>query len=164
LRDIETRRIPESNRTAESELGKILGAQSVFDPELIAAVLRELMEDVAGDPSKSLARGMKGRNLEPIDSSLWEVLPRMGWAHWWDQFSTKQNAVRLHLRCRLFELGAGGTKLVAARECERSLLRHGMRNPASSMWVTAITPATIACYDAWMRLLRPSWFDFRTIP
>ena len=29
----------------------------------------------------------------------------MGWAHWRDQFSTKQNAVRLHLRWRLFEPG-----------------------------------------------------------
>ena len=110
-------------------LGSFSEAQSVFDPELAAAVLRELMKDVVGDPPESLARAMRGRNLEAIDSSLWEVLPRMGWAHWRDQFSTKQNAVRLHLRWRLFEPGAGGAKLVAARECERSVLRHGLLEP-----------------------------------
>lgn len=104
-------------------------AQSVFDPELLAAVLRELMADLAGDPPESLALAMKGRKLEAIDSSLWEVLPRMGWAHWRDQFSSKQNAVRLHLRWRLFEPGVGGAKLVAARECERSVLRHGLLEP-----------------------------------
>ena len=110
-------------------LGSFSEAQSVFDPELVAAVLRELMRDLVGNPPESLARAMKGRPLEAIDSSLWEVLPRMGWAHWRDQFSTRQNAVRLHLRWRLFEPGVGGAKLVAARECERSVLRHGLLEP-----------------------------------
>ena len=110
-------------------LGSFSEAQGIFDPELLSAVLRELMKDVVGDPPESLARAMRGRNLEAIDSSLWEVLPRMGWAHWRDQFSTKQNAVRLHLRWRLFEPGVGGAKLVAARECERSVLRHGLLEP-----------------------------------
>lgn len=116
-------------RLPEVSLGSFSEAQGVFDPELLAGVLRELMQDLVGDPPESLARAMKGRQLEAIDSSLWEVLPRMGWAHWRDQFSTKQNAVRLHLRWRLFEPGVGGAKLVAARECERSVLRHGLLEP-----------------------------------
>ena len=107
-------------------LGSFSEAQSVFDLELLCAVLRELMEDVAGDPPESLSKAMKGKKLEAIDSSLWEVLPRMGWAHWREQYSTSQNAVRLHLRWRLFEPGTGGARLVAARECERSVLRHGL--------------------------------------
>lgn len=110
-------------------LGSFSEAQGVFDPELLSAVLRELMKDLAGDPPASLARAMKGRRFEAVDSSIWEVLPRMGWAHWRDQFSSKQNAVRLHLRWRLFEPGVGGAKLVAARECERSVLRHGLLEP-----------------------------------
>lgn len=110
-------------------LGSFSEAQGVFDPELLSAVMRELMKDVVGDPPEALARAMKGKSLEAIDSSLWEVLPRMGWAHWRDQFSSKQNAVRLHLRWRLFEPGTGGAKLVAARECERSVLRHGLLEP-----------------------------------
>jgi hypothetical protein len=110
-------------------LGSFSEAQGVFEPELLSAVLRELMKDVAGDPPDSLTQAMRGRKLEAIDSSLWEVLPRMGWAHWRNQFSSKQNAVRLHLRWRLFEPGTGGAKLVAARECERSVLRHGLLEP-----------------------------------
>ncbi len=110
-------------------LGSFSEAQSVFDPELLCAVLRELMEEMAGDPPESLAKAMGGKKLEAIDSSLWEVLPRMGWARWREQYSTSQNAVRLHLRWRLFEPGTGGARLVAARECERSVLRHGLLEP-----------------------------------
>lgn len=128
----EASKLKEYNRRTglpKVSLGSFSEAQSVFDPELLSAVLRELMVDIVGDPPESLARAMRGKKLEAIDSSLWEVLPRMGWAHWRDQFSTKQNAVRLHLRWRLFEPGTGGAKLVAARECERSVLRHSLLEP-----------------------------------
>lgn len=37
--------------------------------------------------------------------------------------------MRLHLRWRLFESGVDGAKLVAARECERSVLRHELLEP-----------------------------------
>ena len=128
----EASKLEEYNRRTglpKVSLGSFWEAQSVFDPELLSAVLRELMKDIVGDPPQDLVRAMKGKRLEAIDSSVWKVLPRMGWAHWRDQFSTRQNAVRLHLRWRLFEPGVGGAKLVAARECERSVLRHGMLEP-----------------------------------
>jgi hypothetical protein len=110
-------------------LGSFSEAQSLFEPELLRGVLSEIMKGIVGDPPESLVQAMRGRKLEAIDRSLWEVLPRMGWAHWRNQFSTKQNAVRLHLRWRLFEPGVGGAKLVAARECERSVLRHELLEP-----------------------------------
>lgn len=50
-------------------LGSFSKAQSVFDPELLPAVLRELMKDIAGDLPESLARAMRGRKLEAIDAS-----------------------------------------------------------------------------------------------
>lgn len=128
----EASKLKEYNRRTglpKVSLGSFSEAQGVFDPELLSGVLRELMKDVSKDPPESLVQAMKGKKLEAIDSSLWEVLPRMGWAHWRDQFSTRQNAVRLHLRWRLFEPGTGGAKLVAARECERSVLRHGLLEP-----------------------------------
>lgn len=107
-------------------LASFSAAQGVFDPELLGAVLRELMGELAGDPPESLIRALRGKHLEAVDSSLWQVLPRMGWAHWRDQGASRQHAVRLHLRWRLFEPGVGGAKLVAARECERAVLRHGL--------------------------------------
>lgn len=110
-------------------LGSFSEAQSLFDPELLRGVLREIMTEVAGDPPASLVQAMKGKKLEAIDSSLWEVLPRMGWAHWRNQYSSTQNAVRLHLRWRLFEPGTGEAKLVAARQCERAVLRHELLEP-----------------------------------
>jgi hypothetical protein len=62
-------------------------------------------------------------------TSLWEVLPRLGWAHCREPFSTKPNAVRLHPHWRLFEPCAGRAKLVAACERDRSVPRQGLLEP-----------------------------------
>lgn len=112
-------------------LGSFSEAQSVFDPELLRAVMRELMADIVAKPPESLVKALRGRSLELVDGSIWEVLPKMGWAHWRDQFSTRQSAVRLHLSWRLFETGPGGAKLTAARECERAVLRHELLEPGT---------------------------------
>lgn len=101
-------------------------AQSVFDPQVLRGVIRALLERSAAHPPAALRGKLGKRSLEAIDSTLWEVLPRMGWAHWRDQFSTRQNAVRLHLRWRLFTPGSGGAEVVAAKECERKVLGRAM--------------------------------------
>lgn len=104
-------------------------AQSVFDPEVLHGVIRALLEHASGDPPAALRGKLGKRAVEAIDSTLWEVLPRMGWAHWRDQFSTRQHAVRLHLRWRLFAPGSGGAAVVAARECERKVLARELLEP-----------------------------------
>jgi hypothetical protein len=104
-------------------------AQSVFDPRILRGVIRSLLERTSADPPSSLRGKLCGRAIEAIDSTLWEVLPRMEWAHWRDQFSTRQNAVRLHLRWRLFTPGSGGAEVVAAKECERKVLGRSMLEP-----------------------------------
>lgn len=110
-------------------LGSFSEAQSVFDPEVLRGVIRTLMQQVAINPPASLRGKLNGRAVEAIDSTIWEVLPRMGWAHWRDQFSTRQNAVRLHLRWRLFTPGCGGAHVGPAKECERRVLHHELLEP-----------------------------------
>lgn len=110
-------------------LGSFSEAQSVFDPQVLRGVIRALLERTAADPPAALRGKLGKRALEAIDSTLWEVLPRMGWAHWRDQFSTRQHAVRLHLRWRLFAPGCGGAAVVAAKECERKILARELLEP-----------------------------------
>jgi hypothetical protein len=104
-------------------------AQSIFDARLLRGVLRELLERRKQELPPSLRGKLNGRVLEAIDSTLWDVLPRMGWAHWRDQGASRQNAVRLHLRWRLFGVGCGGAEVTAGRECEQRVLRHDLLDP-----------------------------------
>lgn len=119
----------EKTKLPKVSLASFSEAQSVFDPELLRGVIGELMKDVAHHPPEDLAGILKGRSLQAVDSSVWEVLPRMGWAHWRDQFSTRQNAVRLHLCWHIFGPGCGGAKMGAAKECERAVLRYDLLEP-----------------------------------
>ncbi|MEM8952930.1 MAG: hypothetical protein AAGD22_02150 [Verrucomicrobiota bacterium] len=68
-------------------------AQMVFEPDLLRDVMEELVSessDAWGDPR--LARYKEC--LSVIDSTLWHVVPRMGWAQWRHQ-NKEQRAVRL---------------------------------------------------------------------
>ena len=105
-------------------LGSFSEAQSVFDPELLRGILRSLSKEVAAG-HQALAGKLDARAFEAIDSTLWHVLPRMGWAHWRDQ-GCHQNAVRLHLKLRLIDhLPSDGTVTVG-KTCERKALREGL--------------------------------------
>ena len=66
-------------------LGSFSEAQAVVDPELLKAVF----EDLASEVNASNSRGHEGKfahaqamHWQIVDSTLWEVLPRMRWAFW----------------------------------------------------------------------------------
>jgi hypothetical protein len=122
-------RFEQSTGLPPVSLASFSEAQSVFHPQVLRGVIRALLERTAADPPAALRGKLGKRALEAIDSTLWEVLPRMGWAHWRDQFSTRQNAVRLHLRWRLFAPGCGGAAVVAAKDCERKVLSRELLEP-----------------------------------
>jgi len=100
-------------------LGSFSEAQAVVEPELLKGVLERLGADAAtpGAPG-----GLTGRE-RVIDSSVWQVLPRMSWAFWRRQGGL-DNAVRLHV---VFDLAKGrvaDAKLTAAKVCERAQWRE----------------------------------------
>lgn len=127
--------VSKSQRFAQStdlppvSLASFSEAQEVFDPELLRGVLRELLAQKTPHLPDKLRSKLGPAAIEAIDSTVWQAVGRMGWAGWREQFSTRQNAVRLHLRWRLFGAGCGGAKVVAARECERRVLRHELLEP-----------------------------------
>lgn len=95
-------------------LGSFSEAQAVVEPELLKAVLERLGND-ADTPAPR--RGFTGLE-RVIDSSVWQVLPRMTWAFWRRQGGL-DNAVRLHVEFDLAKGRVSEAKLTKAKQCER---------------------------------------------
>lgn len=99
-------------------------AQKVFSPEILEPVMRGLL-------TRSLARNLPATGIGRItpemlrvfDSTLWKVVPRMGWAQWRFQ-DVEQRAMRLHVKLRLADLQPDQTELAEARVCERAAMRR----------------------------------------
>ncbi len=101
-------------------LGSFSAAQHLFDPHLWRRVLRELA-------APNRLREGEGPRLSPaawlaVDSTLWKVVPRMGWAVWRHQY-IKQQALRLQVKVHV---GSGlpvEGDITPSNVCERRTLR-----------------------------------------
>lgn len=107
-------------------LGSFSEAQAVVDPELLKAVFEDLANEV--NAGKSL--GHKGKfahvqamHWQIVDSTLWEVLPRMRWAFWRKQ-GPDQNAVRLHVGLHLLSDHPVTAEVTGGKVCERKAWRR----------------------------------------
>jgi hypothetical protein len=102
-------------------------AQQVFSPEILQPILQELL-------SQSLARNLPSHKIGKItpemlrvfDSTLWKVVPRMGWAKWRHQ-NVEQRAVRLHVKLRLVDLQPDLTEITEGKICERAAMRRMLK-------------------------------------
>ena len=103
-------------------LGSFSEAQAVVDPELLKAVLQRLATEA---DTPELRRGFTGQE-RVIDSSVWQVLPRMAWAFWRRQGGL-DNAVRLHVALDLASGQISDAKLTKAKKCEREQWREFAR-------------------------------------
>jgi hypothetical protein len=98
-------------------------AQHVFDPEILEPVMQGLL-------AESLARCLPPAKIGRVtpelirvfDSTLWKVVPRMGWANWRYQHC-EQKAVRLHVKLRLVDLQPDGAIVTEGKTCERAAMR-----------------------------------------
>jgi hypothetical protein len=100
-------------------LGSFSEAQAVVDPGVLKGVLERLGADAA---TPGLARGLSGRE-RVIDSTVWQVLPRMSWAFWRRQGGVDNHAVRLHVAFDLARGRVGDARLTPAKACERAQWR-----------------------------------------
>ncbi len=98
-------------------------AQHVFAPEILEPVMQGLL---AESLARNLAPAKIGRItpelLRVFDSTLWKVVPRMGWANWRHQHC-EQKAVRLHVKLRLADLQPDDTRVTEGKICERAAMR-----------------------------------------
>jgi len=106
-------------------LGSFSEAQALVQPELLKAVLERLGRE-ADTPAPR--PGFTGRE-RVVDSSVWQVLPRMTWAFWRRQGGL-DNAVRLHVEFDLAKGRVAEAKLTPAKKCERKQWRE-MAQPGS---------------------------------
>lgn len=94
-------------------LGSFSEAQAVVDADLLKRVFERLAAEAAevADPRQ--------RTLRVVDSTVWQVLPRMTWAYWRPQGGL-DNAVRLHVELDLAKGQVSQAKLMRAKTCERA--------------------------------------------
>jgi hypothetical protein len=102
-------------------------AQAVFDPELLRLSLRDLVSQSAGALGASRG-GFPLEALHIIDSTLWKVVPRMGWASWRHQ-SIEQRALRLHLKLRVADEAPTSGVITTGDTCERAAFGRMMLVP-----------------------------------
>ena len=95
-------------------LGSFSEMQAVIDPALLHAVFYDLVKEI--HPGSKTKQGSKEWFI--IDSTLWEILPRMHWALWRHQGGT-QNAVRLHLGLHILDDKPAKAIITPGRTCER---------------------------------------------
>lgn len=95
-------------------LGSFSEAQAVVEPALLKAVFERLAAEAAAPAPR---RGCTGRE-RVIDSTVWQVLPRMTWAFWRVQGGL-DNAVRLHVEFDLAQGRVSAAQLTPAKVCER---------------------------------------------
>ena len=68
-------------------------AQHALDPALLEAVMQELVEEVR----QRAPNAKEGGNWRVVDSSVFDVVQRMGWAHFQTHNGVPQSAIRLHV-------------------------------------------------------------------
>jgi len=98
-------------------------AQHAFDPQLWRRVLREL--------APACCAQRKGKPFSPQDwlaedSTLWKVLPRMGWAVWRHQYC-RQQALRLQIKVHIGQGLPVQGDITAGNVCERRALRRQLK-------------------------------------
>lgn len=106
-------------------LSRFSEAQAVFDPELLRRALSDLVTASAGAAGAPCG-GFPVAALRVVDSTLWKVVPRMGWARWRHQH-VEQRAVRLHLKLRVWDEAPVEAIITTGDTCEREALRASLR-------------------------------------
>ena len=74
-------------------LGSFSEAQHALDPALLQAVLEELVEEVR----QRAPDAREADRWRVVDSSVFDAVGRMGWAHFQTHNGVRQSAIRLHV-------------------------------------------------------------------
>jgi len=104
-------------------LGSFSEAQTVFGFECLEGIFKKLAsENLHQSRSRPGIPSGLLKSLRLVDSSIFNALPRMAWAHWRNHYSTQQSAIRLHLKFQLFDEKPAGALISPAKLCERKAL------------------------------------------
>lgn len=120
------RRTRQALGTSPVSLGSFSEAQSLFEPQLLEAVLNRLVADLPAGAASQLG-GVDLACLRVVDSTLWYVLPRMDWAGWRTRHGRNEHAMRLHLKYRLADGVPVAGICAKGTLCERKALRQQLK-------------------------------------
>ena len=114
-------------REGPVHLSSFSDAQHVFDPEILEPVMQGLLVESLAHclPATKIGR-LTPELIRVFDSTLWKVVPRMGWANWRHQHC-EQKAVRLHVKLRLADLQPDDTIITEGKICERAAMRRMLK-------------------------------------
>lgn len=102
-------------------LGSFSEAQALVEPALLEAAFGALAAQAR--PDAAPLAGLTGRELRVVDSTVWQVLPRMSWAFWRGHSGAHggpDHAIRAHVHFDLARGQAHSVEVTAAKICERA--------------------------------------------
>jgi hypothetical protein len=105
-------------------LGSFSEAGSVFDPQLLAAIIEEVgecLDDIETDPRLA---GLQKRPT-PVDGTLIRALPKMVWALWRDE---EHRAAKLHLQFDILKAAPVRATLTHGQASEIEELRKNLQS------------------------------------
>jgi hypothetical protein len=97
-------------------LGSFSEVQHVLHPALLEKVFADLGQELQRRQASGAPAQLRSWLIQ--DSTLWEALPRMGWALWRTQ-GTTQRALRLHLSLHVLEDKPVRAQVTVGAFCER---------------------------------------------
>ena len=103
-------------------LGAFSEAGRVFDPELLAPLMGELVDKIANVHTD---RRLDALDLEPtlVDGTLLHALPKMTWALWVDD---ENHAAKLHLEYALLKAAPAQATVTEGNGNERTVLKNAL--------------------------------------
>ena len=104
-----------------ASLGSLSEASHLFDPELLAEVVRELAARAAAEDGPARPSGLSEElELVAVDGSLLDALPRMIWASW---MGTHRRTAKLHLEFNILKGIPQQARITEGNASERKVLR-----------------------------------------
>lgn len=104
----------------EVSLGSFSEAQTIFEPEILRKVLKNVSSKVNGNFGDKRLKKML-EEIVAVDGSLFDALPRMTWAVY--RSSGKNNKVKLHLKYNVLGQKVTDAWISEGNKCERKQLR-----------------------------------------
>jgi hypothetical protein len=133
-------------------LGSFSEAQHVLDPALLEAVMQELIEEV----QRRTPNAKEAERWRVVDSSVFDAVQRMSWAHFQTHNGVPQSAIRLHVTYDLM-LGVPCKAVVARAKVGEQ--KYGKRSGTKG-WENSETETTPLITNCWIGWMRPEVFSW----
>lgn len=138
----EFKKVRRKLKIPRASLGSLSAAQHVFDPELIAAMIPDLVDKLPANKADHRLSELK-EVVTLTDGTLLKALPRIAWALW---TSEEQHAAKAHVQFEVLKGAPCRADITAAKASERSVLESNLE--AGRIYVVDCGYAKFALFQA----------------